>query len=84
MLGIDTGSGCALEHIANAELQLRVLGVADGHNETPFLSVHFAIHEQVESEVMVGAIVHLVAPDPGAALDRFDLALPADAGGGLF
>ena len=83
MLGLDTRPGCALEHIANAELQLRVLGVANSHNEAPLPSVRLALYKQVEPEVVVGAIVHLVAPDPGAALDRFGLALPADAEGGL-
>ncbi len=60
-----------------------LLGVADGHNETPFPTIRFASHKQVEAKVVVGTIVHLVAPDPGAALDRFDPALPTDAEGGM-
>ena len=32
------------------------------------------------AEVMVGAVVHHIAPDPGTALDRFDSALPANLG----
>jgi len=83
MLGLDTRPGCALEHIANAKLLLRVLGVADGHDEASLPPFRFALQKQVEPEVMVGAVVGLVTPDPGAALDRFDLALPIDAGAGL-
>ena len=46
-----------------------LLGITHGDNEAPFPSVCFTFHKQVEPEVMVGAIVHFVAPDPGAALD---------------
>ena len=83
MFGLDTGPGRALKHIANAELQLRVLSVADGHNEASRPTILLTLHKQVKPKVMVGAIVHHVTPDPGTALDRFDVALPADAGDGL-
>jgi hypothetical protein len=79
VLRLDARPGCALDHTADAELLLRVLPVADGHDETPLAFFRLALHEQVEAEVVVGAVVRDVAPDPCAALDRLDPALPADA-----
>ena len=83
MLGLDPGPGCAFEHVANAELQFCLLRVADGHNEATLSFIRLALQEQVESEVVVRSIVHLITPYPCAALDRFDFALPVDTGGGL-
>ncbi len=75
MLGLDTEPGCALEHITDAKFQLCVLGVTDSHDEASHLSIRLTFYKEVEPKVMVGAIVHFVAPDPSGPASRCGLVM---------